>query len=75
MAKGYCRDPDEKRRRILFGSGKYPAKLSEMARETHIPVSTLKRYKKYPSMIPLEKLQKIIRWNNLDAEQIGELFR
>ena len=75
MAKGYWRDPDEKRRRILFGSGKYPAKLSEMARETHIPVSTLKRYKRYPSMIPLEKLQMIIRWNDLGVEEIGELFK
>lgn len=75
MPKGYCRDPEAEMRRVLFGTDKRPANLTKMAKETKIPPSTLARYKRYPSTIPLEKLRKIVRWNNLDAEQIREIFR
>lgn len=75
MPKGYCRDPEAEMRRILFGTDKRPTNLTKMAKETKIPPSTLARYKKHPSMIPLEKLRKIVRWNGLDEKQIGELFR
>ena len=69
------RDPESEIRTVLFGSESHPAKLTKMAKEIKIPLSTLKRYKRHPSAIPLEKLRKIVRWNNLDAEHIGEIFR
>lgn len=68
------KDPDAKRREILFGTKKNPAKLTEMAKDTKIAYSTLTRYRRYPSSIPLENLRKIVKWNGLDEKEIRGLF-
>lgn len=75
MPKGYCRDPDENRRKILFGDDDSPAKMEKMSRDLKIGRTTLFRYKKYPSMISFERLIRIVRWRGLDEKQIGELFK
>lgn len=74
MAKCYCRDPDEGRRKILFGDDDSPAKMEKMSRDLKIGRTTLFRYKKYPSMIPFERLIRIVRWRGLTDEQIRGLF-
>ena len=75
MAKCYCRDPDENRRKLLFGDPDAPVKLERMSKAVKIEKSTLYRYRKYPSMIPLDRLSRIIRWRGLTDEEIGELFK
>lgn len=70
----YLRDPYEKRREKLFGTEKNPVSICKMSRETDITRSTLQRYKKYPETIPFRNLLKIIKWNRLTKEEIGDLF-
>jgi len=74
MARGYCRDPDEQRRKLLFGDPDDPVKLEKMARVLKISKTTLYRYKKYPSTIPLDRLSKIIRLRGLTDKEIRELL-
>ena len=75
MPKGYCRDPDENRRKILFGDDKTPVRMEKMSKDLKIGKTTLFRYRRYPSMIPFERLIRIVRWRGLDEKQIGELFK
>lgn len=75
MAKCYCRDPDEKRRILLFGDDNSPAKMEKMSRDLKIGRTTLFRYKRYPSTIPFERLIRIVRWRGLTETEIGELFK
>lgn len=75
MPKGYCRDPETEMRRILFGTDKRPVNLTKMSKDTRIAFSTLARYKQHPSTIPLERLRRIVKWNELDAETTWEIFK
>ena len=74
MPKGYCRDPDESRRRILFGDDKTPVRMEKMSKDLKIGKTTLFRYRRYPSTIPFERLIRIVRWRGLTDEQIRGLF-
>lgn len=48
--------------------------FSTLARLTGIPVDTLRRYKRMPEKIPLDRLLLIVRETGATAEEVGRMI-
>lgn len=59
----------------LFGAGATACNLSELARATGLPVSTLSRYKRQPEKMPLSALRMIARARGLQPEEIERIIK
>jgi hypothetical protein len=60
---------------LLFGTKLKPVSVVALAKQTHIPESTLRMYKRNPGIIPLDRLRIIVKALGLSEEEVVKLVR
>lgn len=75
MPRSMLRDPEAERAKILFGSGATAANMAAVSRVTKIPTSTVSRYRKAPSNMPVSAFSKIAKARGVTDEEIIRFIR
>lgn len=70
MPKSLVRDPDKPIRTLLFGDDLKKVDIKELHRRTGIPESTLRLYRKNPSMMNLYRFGQIIKAMDLEDGEV-----
>ncbi len=60
---------------LLFGTKLKPVSVVALAKQTHIPESTLRMYKRNPGIIPLDRLRIIVKALGLSDEDVSKLIK
>ena len=64
----------EKVRTLLFGTGMKKVPLSKLGRELDISYKTMRRYYKYPNVIPVGRLLDICDTVGVEREDLREVL-
>jgi hypothetical protein len=60
---------------LLFGTKLQPVSIVVLSKQTKIPESTLRLYKRNPGIIPLDRLRIIVKALGLSEEEVVKLIR
>jgi hypothetical protein len=60
---------------LLFGTKLQPVSIVVLSKQTKIPESTLRLYKRNPGTIPLDRLRIIVKALGLSEDDVNKLIR
>lgn len=60
---------------LLFGTKLQPVSIVVLSKQTKIPESTLRLYKRNPGTIPLDRLRIIVKALGLSDEEVSKLIK
>ena len=73
MGRGFLSEKADTRE-LLFGTKDFPGSISRLAKKTGIPECSLRRYRKNPETMTLEKLRIVSKAVKLTPEQAAKLI-